>query len=174
MTSHAMANDAPGVAAGRVSGRMSRRLGRSDHLRPPWTDEASVRQACTSCGDCLRACPEAILIPGPAGTPVVDVSDGACTFCAACVDACAEPVFRPKSETPWNIVAGIDASCLLQSGVECRSCTDYCDSRALRFDLRPRPAGRIVLDTDACTGCGACVSACPTQAITLKAREDTQ
>ena len=56
--------------------------------RPPWTDETRLRAHCTSCSACITACPEAILIGGPAGTPVVDFARGACSFCGACADAC--------------------------------------------------------------------------------------
>ena len=147
----------------------SRRIARrGGALRPPWTNEATVRNNCVSCGACIRACPEAILIEGPARTPVVNFHQGECTFCAACADACPEPVFRDTTTTPWLIKARISDQCLLMRGVECRSCTDMCEPRALRFDLRVRPLGAITLDNDACTGCGACVAACPVSAITIQ------
>jgi ferredoxin-type protein NapF len=37
----------------------------------------------------------------------------------------------------------------------------------LKFDYRGGPAGRILIDAEACTGCGGCLSVCPTGAITL-------
>lgn len=136
--------------------------------RPPWTDELAVRDNCTSCGDCIRACPEAILFNGPAGTPVLDFNAGACTFCGKCASACDESVYADISDPPWNLVAGVGAACLLHQGVSCRTCTDVCETRALRFDLRERPVGAISVDLDACTGCGACISICPVSAITLQ------
>ena len=136
-------------------------------LRPPWTDEARIRQFCTSCGDCIRACPEAILFAGPARTPVVNFAHGECTFCTACAEVCDEPVFEPTRTPPWTNVAAISAGCLLTQGVACRICTDTCDTRALRFDPRVHPSGRITLDTDACTGCGACIGPCPVGAIEI-------
>lgn len=140
---------------------------RSAAQRPPWADETSVRAHCTSCGDCIRACPEAILFEGPAGTPVLDFNAGACTFCGACAEACEERVFADTSNTPWTLTAQISAACLLPQGVSCRTCTEFCDIRALRFDLRARPIGAVTVDVATCTGCGACISVCPTDAITL-------
>lgn len=141
-------------------------LARDGSVRPPWSSEPSIRNACTSCGACIRKCPEAILRAGPAGTPIVDFSLGACTFCKACVDACPEPVFD-LAAAPWNLTSEIGSSCLLNAGVSCRSCTDACDTSALRFDLRAGKAGKIVVEEKACTGCGACLATCPVGAIAL-------
>ena len=142
--------------------------GRSLLHRPPWTNEASIRTDCTSCGHCLKACPEAILVSGPAGTPIVDFNFGACTFCGACVGACDENVFADVIQAPWSLAAEVGPRCLLKAGISCQSCTDACDEDALRFDLAVRPAGAIRLDLDKCTGCGACVAVCPVDAISMK------
>jgi len=147
---------------------------RGDVQRPPWTTEARIREHCTSCKACIAVCPGAILFEGPAGTPKLDFGAGACTFCGACADACEETVFFDRTELPWALVATLGAGCLLNSGVSCRTCTDVCDERALRFDLRARPVGRIDVDIDACTGCGACVGICPTSAITLNEQPNKQ
>lgn len=142
-------------------------------LRPPWSSEDRIREGCTSCGDCLSACPEAILVPGPAGTPKVSFASGACLFCKDCVDACpeAETVFDLSDSTPWSAqgerLAVIQDSCLLQSGVTCQLCTDSCETQALRMDLSVRPFGRLVLEADKCTACGACVEPCPVGAMTI-------
>ncbi|MBK5935070.1 ferredoxin-type protein NapF [Rhodovulum imhoffii] len=136
-------------------------------VRPPWTDEGRVRALCTSCGDCIAACPEAILRAGPARTPIVDFLENSCTFCRDCAAACGEGVFRDETQTPWTLTARLGAACLLRMGVSCRSCTDACDAHALRFDLRAGPVGAIHVDHDACTGCGACVGVCPAGAVTM-------
>jgi ferredoxin-type protein NapF len=141
--------------------------------RPPWSSETRIRAGCDSCGACLKACPEAILIPGPAGTPVVDFSRGGCIFCGDCARACpeAETVFAPLSEAPWaeqgGRIAEVGAGCMLQLGIACQLCTDSCETEALRIDLSVRPVGRIRLDAQACSGCGFCLQSCPAGAITL-------
>mgnify|MGYP002332841250 CR=1 FL=1 len=141
-------------------------------MRPPWSSEQSIHDGCTSCGACLKACPESILVPGPAGTPKVDFSRGGCIFCGDCAEVCPEvgTIFAPRNDHPWSaqggLVAQINDGCMLSLGISCQICTDSCEVEALRLDLSVRPVGRIVLDTDACTGCGACVETCPEQAIT--------
>ncbi|MDE0589159.1 ferredoxin-type protein NapF [Halocynthiibacter sp. C4] len=150
-------------------GRRGFLTGRGEaQLRPPWATEESIRESCTSCGACISACPEAILIEGPAKTPTVDFSENACTFCRKCADACEEGVFGDTSEAPWNLIATIQNSCMLNIGVSCQICSDACMDDALRFSYLPQPSGKIEINTEACTGCGACISVCPNGAIELR------
>ena len=135
-------------------------------IRPPWTSEISIRNACTGCGDCVAACPEAILFSGPANTPVVSFESGECSFCEACVEACTEPVFD-LGEPAWKIRAEISDSCILKVGVSCRLCSDICEVEALVFDLSQRPVGAVSVNRDLCNGCGACVAACTFSAISI-------
>lgn len=141
--------------------------GKDAPMRPPWTDEARIRAHCTSCGDCIAACPEAILIEGPARTPAVSFRESGCTFCGACADACGEPVFLDRADPPWSLRPEIGPACLLRQGVSCGSCLDACDSQAIRLDYRAGPVGAIRVDAAACTGCGFCLAPCPADAITL-------
>jgi ferredoxin-type protein NapF len=98
---------------------------------------------------------------------MIDFMSGACTFCGACAAACNEHVFNDVTDTPWTLVVNVSDECLLPRGVSCQSCTDACDVRALRFDLRQRPLGALRLDSTACTGCGACIGTCPVNALSL-------
>ncbi len=143
-------------------------------LRPPWAlREDDFVEQCTRCGDCLRACPQTILQSDAAGFPEVDFARGACTFCAACLGVCASgalmPPARPSqvSSPPWLAKAVIDDRCLTQRGVFCEVCRDQCAPRAIQFRLAVGKAPGPRINESTCSGCGACVSACPVSAIRI-------
>lgn len=143
-------------------------------LRPPWAlPEATFVTLCSRCDACCRECPTRIIFRGEAGFPQVDFIRGECTFCSACVDAClAGALQRPGEgagrQPPWAHVATLTGACLGERGVVCRSCGDVCEPAAIRFPPRPGGVPLPALDADACTGCGACIGACPVSAITMK------
>ena len=64
-------------------------------------------------------------------------------------------------------VAQIGESCVEAKGVSCRRCGEACDADAIHF--KPIGGGRntAVLADTLCNGCGACLSVCPVNAITL-------
>jgi ferredoxin-type protein NapF len=141
---------------------------RHQPLRPPWAlAEDAFRAACTRCGECLRACPQGILVDD-GGYPRVEFGKGECTFCAACVAACAPAALRrQEGQLPWRLLPVISADCLARRNIVCRSCGDACGRMAIRFS--PRQGGSALPEVDAsrCTGCGGCVAPCPAGAIAL-------
>lgn len=138
--------------------------------RPPWAlqDDAAFTQTCTRCGACVQACAAGVLHKGDGGYPVIDFARAGCTLCGDCLRAC-EPKALSRTATPapfaWRAV--ISNACLNLRSVECRTCVDACDARALRYTPRLGGIGRVSVDAAACTGCGACVALCPTQALSL-------
>lgn len=139
-------------------------------IRPPWTDEARLADACVRCNDCIAACPEGILTRGEGGFPEVRLTaTGAhCTFCGACAEACAVDVFDLSRAPAWQVTARIAESvCLVQLGVHCESCRDSCPERAISFCPRIGGPPEPKIAADSCTGCGACLSTCPVRAIAL-------
>ncbi|SFU81066.1 ferredoxin-type protein NapF [Halomonas korlensis] len=145
------------------------RLEYTPSLRPPWTrNEPDLMANCSQCGDCIQACETNIIVPDKAGFPRVDFQLGECTFCQACVEVCAEPVFHdPERTAPWRHVAEIGPACLGPQGVYCRSCGESCEEGAIHFSFNAQRVPEPAVDTEACSGCGACVSVCPTQAVTV-------
>ena len=144
-------------------------------LRPPWAlAEAAFRERCTGCGECRRACPEGILVRGRGALPLVDFARGGCTFCGACVTACPSGALvsaNGEGASPWDLIAVVGADCLSLAGVTCRICEERCSARAIRF--RPRLGGRAApqVAAETCTGCGACLSACPAGAIEIRSAQ---
>lgn len=134
--------------------------------RPPWaTAERSFIRHCDQCGDCIRACPEQILIRGRGGYPQIDFSRGGCSFCGECARACQAGGLRHADEHPWNQKVFIAGSCLLNQGSECRACGERCQTSAIQFRRQAGGNAMPMLEQALCNGCGACISVCPVNAI---------
>jgi len=139
-------------------------------IRPPWAlDEAAFLNACTRCDACVSACDEGIISRGDGGYPQINFQAGSCTFCGDCADVCQDKALSsPVPDTaPWDLGARIGDGCLSANGVTCRVCGERCDARAIHFQLAVGGVANPILDSDACTGCGACVQPCPAGVITI-------
>lgn len=146
--------------------------GRKRPFRPPWAlDEYEFTETCTRCGDCIKACAEGILVEGRGRFPVVEFVRGECTFCEACVADCKPQALRFESEDelgePWQLDIRLGHTCVIQKGVVCQVCGEQCMENVFRF--RPQLGGmvQIELETEKCTGCGACIAPCPVNALSL-------
>lgn len=136
-------------------------------LRPPGAiNEALFLDICTTCNDCVAACPQGIIFRGAGSYPEVDFRQGECTFCARCIDVCAVNALEQHTDTPpWRLQLVLGDHCLAQRQVVCETCADSCEAEAIHF--RPTPGSIAVpsINQDLCTGCGACIAACPEYAL---------
>ena len=139
-------------------------------VRPPGTrHEEAFHTDCIRCGECVRACPQEIIVRDRDGFPSLDFVNGACTFCHRCIEVC--PTGALTSDLPWNWEATIALDCLSRQGVACRTCQDFCDEHAIGFRLQTGGRAEPDIDTSACTGCGACIGVCPVGAVALRRSE---
>ena len=137
-------------------------------VRLPWIAIDRFVEDCTRCGACLTACPESIIVSSGGGFPGIDFSRGECTFCGACADACPESLFDRTCAEPWKLRANISGDCLAMRRILCRSCEDACPQDAIAFEAAPGRLPSPEINTAECTGCGACVSSCPENAISVQ------
>ena len=56
----------------------------------------------------------------------------------------------------------------LYRGIECRTCVEQCPAKALSLE-----SGTIKMDTDACVGCGQCLTHCPTGVFHMESWDET-
>ena len=165
-------------AVERAADLVGRRLVPESHVRPPGAlPEAGFVAACTRCGECARVCPvHAISMLPPdaglaAGTPVLRPDITACIMCVdmPCASVCPTDALEVP-ELGWTgvrmAVASIEAErCIAYRDVTCGVCARVCPvgAAALAMDARGRP-----VVGPACTGCGACVTACVTHPSSIR------
>ncbi|MCB1137413.1 MAG: 4Fe-4S binding protein [Leptospiraceae bacterium] len=143
--------------------------------RPPGalSDPVRFRKACTSCGDCIVACPHGSIfnIPDLYG-PVLDPNHVACHLCAdfPCIEACPEEALLPleEGELPGFGRAEVHLEACLnhdrpRGARKCKACQDECPvEEVVSYNRKGMPSIE-----DHCTGCGICVEQCPSAAIRI-------
>lgn len=148
-----------------------RRNGGGPAVRPPWAlGEAEFLESCTRCAACIDVCPTRLLVKGSGGFPAADFTPGrapeGCTFCGECLAACRDgALHKVEGQPAWSVQAVFGAACLAAQNVVCRTCGEACEARAISFPPRLGGVSLPQLTAAACTGCGACLADCPTQAI---------
>ena len=157
------------IDRGRRNFLVGRRVSLPDRVRPPWSRAASIAAACTGCGACVPACTQHIVVLDETGRAALDFNTGECSFCVACAEACPEPVFD-RAIPAFDHLAMVGADCFAGRGIVCQSCGDACPESAIRFKARLGGPALPEIASDRCNGCGACIAACPAQAIAVGAR----
>lgn len=139
-------------------------------VRPPYNQVFTLfEKKCPECIDapCVNACEEEIIALDDKKIPYIVFTKSGCTFCEECARACPHEVLHGEPHVKATLKAKFSintAQCLAWNATICRSCADVCDAKAIPFFGMFRP----LIETDKCTGCGFCVSICPTEAITFK------
>lgn len=143
-------------------------------LRLPWIkSESTFNALCNQCGECVSACETNIIKTDELGFPFVDFSHDECIFCGKCQEVCHQPLFIDKNVIEadniqaWPATLTINNKCLAQNNVLCQSCQDVCDTRAITFSYKTSSIPVPSVNLTDCNQCGACISTCPQQAITL-------
>ena len=159
-------------------------------IRPPGAiKEDDFLKTCIKCGLCVEACPFNTLKlakPGdnkPLGTPYFIPREMPCYMCPdiPCVPVCPTGALDEKSVTTngkldINIsdmgLAVVDQeSCIAFWGIQCDLCYRACPLLGKAITIEFVRNGRTgkhafmkpIVHADACTGCGLCEKACPTQ-----------
>ena len=159
-------------------------------LRPPGAlDEPAFSGACIRCGMCVRACPYDILKlatpeePLATGTPYFVARQLPCEMCddLPCVKACPTAALdhglTDIARSRMGLAVLVDhETCLNLLGLRCDICYRVCpviDKAITLESLSNTRTGRHALfiptvHSDACTGCGKCEKACPTEVASIK------
>jgi ferredoxin-type protein NapG len=157
-------------------------------LRPPGAlAENDFNAACIKCGQCVNACPPAILKLAPAGgdlpigTPYFTPRSGACIMCPdiPCLKACPTGALAPELKDINQARMGLAVidieNCLSWKGLRCEICYHDCPIRgqAIRLETDPRGLSkhamfRPIVNSEACTGCGICEHSCPTELAAIR------
>jgi len=159
-------------------------------IRPPGAlAEADFSGACIRCGLCVRDCPYNILHlatpeePMATGTPYFVARQLPCEMCEdiPCVRACPTGALDHKltdiGKARMGLAVLVDhETCLNFLGLRCDICYRVCPliDKAITLDAQSNArTGKHtlfipVVHSDACTGCGKCEKACPTEVASIK------
>lgn len=157
-------------------------------LRPPGAlAEHDFAATCIKCGQCVQACPYHTLHlaraddGAPIGTPYFTPRDIPCYMCSdiPCQVACPTGALAPELKDIAKARMGLAVidmeSCLSWQGLRCEVCYRVCPVKDQAISIRnhPRQTSKHALfvpivHSDACTGCGMCEDACPTEKAAIR------
>ena len=157
-------------------------------IRPPGAlNEADFNALCIKCGQCVDACPYDTLSLAtaesgiPIGTPYFIPRETPCYMCEdiPCVPVCPTGALDHALENIDDSRMGLAVidieNCLSWQGLRCEICFRECpvQGTAITVEHHPRRISKHAMfvplvHSDACTGCGICEQACPTQKAAIR------
>jgi ferredoxin-type protein NapG len=157
-------------------------------IRPPGAlAEADFNARCIKCGQCVAACPYDTLKLAtadsgiPIGTPYFIPRETPCYMCEdiPCVPVCPTGALDHALENIDDSRMGLAVidieNCLSWQGLRCEICFRECpvQGQAITVEHHPRRISKHAMfvplvNSDACTGCGICEKACPTQKAAIR------
>ena len=157
-------------------------------IRPPGSlAEADFNARCIKCGQCVDACPYDTLKLAtadagiPIGTPYFIPKDIPCYMCddIPCLEVCPTGAINPELKDIKDSRMGLAVidieNCLSWQGLRCEICFRECPVKgaAISVEHHPRRISKHAMfvplvHSDACTGCGICEKACPTQKAAIR------
>ena len=132
---------------------------------------------CTACQACVTACPNGVLRPSTdlahLMQPEMGFDKGYCRpECNACSLVCPTDAIRPFAREQKPDIhfgyASVDLErCVVNTdGVQCGNCARHCPAGAIRMVASGEGGHRVPsVDTERCTGCGACEYLCPAKPV---------
>ena len=157
-------------------------------IRPPGARyEPDFNARCIKCGLCVTACPYDTLELAtadagiPIGTPYFIPREIPCYMCpdipciAACPTGALDPALQDINDSRMGLAVIDIENCLSWQGLRCEICFRECpvQGQAITVEHQPRRLSKHamfvpVVHSDACTGCGICEKACPTQKAAIR------
>ena len=157
-------------------------------IRPPGAlAEADFNARCIKCGQCVDACPYDTLKLAtadsgvPIGTPYFIPRETPCYMCEdiPCVPVCPTGALDHALDNIDDSRMGLAIidieNCLSWQGLRCEICFRECpvQGNAITVEHHPRRISKHAMfvplvHSDACTGCGICEQACPTQEAAIR------
>jgi ferredoxin-type protein NapG len=158
-------------------------------IRPPGArqEEGDFNTRCIKCGQCVVACPYDTLQLAtadagiPIGTPYFIPRETPCYMCtdipcvAACPTGALDPALQDINDSRMGLAVIDIENCLSWQGLRCEVCFRECplQGQAITVEHHPRRLSKHamfvpVVHSNACTGCGICEKACPTQEAAIR------
>lgn len=170
-----------GLAYGKVSGKAPPAV-----IRPPGAAPRALNALCARCGNCMQACPYALIAPdlGASGldglfTPVLKfrsrnpAQEQFCfQDCTACTQVCPTGALRAlpleeKKQVAIGVARVDKKTCIAwEKGEYCVVCQEFCPYQAV-IEQKYKGVNCPVIDEEKCRGCGACESQCPAQPVAI-------